>query len=98
MSDQDPKNLGEYSFSALESEIYRRRETRHYHGAKYMGATLTDRCAHCGLDLRNPIHIRETSCCGHNSDCAVHNAPALPIGPCDCERAEGRRAGVGEGE
>jgi hypothetical protein len=20
----------------------------------------------------------------HASDCAVHNAPALPIGPCDC--------------
>jgi hypothetical protein len=20
----------------------------------------------------------------HDSDCAVHNAPALPIGPCDC--------------
>lgn len=23
-------------------------------------------------------------CCGHASDCAVHNAPALPVGPCDC--------------
>lgn len=21
---------------------------------------------------------------GHASDCAVHNAPALPVGPCDC--------------
>ena len=20
----------------------------------------------------------------HASDCAVHNAPALPVGPCDC--------------
>jgi hypothetical protein len=20
----------------------------------------------------------------HDSDCAVHNAPALPVGPCDC--------------
>lgn len=20
----------------------------------------------------------------HLSDCAVHNAPALPVGPCDC--------------
>jgi len=20
----------------------------------------------------------------HSSDCAVHNAPALPVGPCDC--------------
>lgn len=23
-------------------------------------------------------------CCIHDSDCAVHNAPALPVGPCDC--------------
>lgn len=22
--------------------------------------------------------------CLHDSDCAVHNAPALPVGPCDC--------------
>lgn len=22
--------------------------------------------------------------CGHRSDCALHNGPALPIGPCDC--------------
>lgn len=20
----------------------------------------------------------------HKSDCAIHNAPALPVGPCDC--------------
>lgn len=20
----------------------------------------------------------------HDSDCALHNAPALPVGPCDC--------------
>lgn len=24
------------------------------------------------------------SCCGHKSDCAVHNEPAYPNGPCDC--------------
>lgn len=24
------------------------------------------------------------SASGHWSDCAVHNAPALPVGPCDC--------------
>lgn len=23
--------------------------------------------------------------CGHASDCAVHNAPALPVGDCDCD-------------
>lgn len=27
------------------------------------------------------------SCCAHDSDCAVHNAPALPVGPCDCSLA-----------
>lgn len=27
-------------------------------------------------------------CCNHDSDCAVHNAPALPVGPCDCSQAE----------
>lgn len=27
---------------------------------------------------------QETSCCGHRSDCAVHNAPAYEPGPCDC--------------
>lgn len=25
----------------------------------------------------------------HASDCAVHNAPALPVGPCDCCAAPG---------
>ena len=27
-------------------------------------------------------------CCEHDSDCAVHNAPALPVGPCDCTLSE----------
>jgi hypothetical protein len=27
----------------------------------------------------------DSSCCHHASDCAVHNAPALPVGPCDCD-------------
>lgn len=26
----------------------------------------------------------KSGCCGHASDCAVHNAPALPPGPCNC--------------
>lgn len=24
----------------------------------------------------------------HDSDCAVHNGPALPVGPCNCKLAE----------
>jgi hypothetical protein len=27
---------------------------------------------------------RAARCCGHDSDCAVHNMPAMPNGPCDC--------------
>lgn len=27
-------------------------------------------------------------CCDHDSDCAVHNAPAYPVGPCDCTLSE----------
>lgn len=25
---------------------------------------------------------------GHDSDCALHNAPALPVGPCDCSAVD----------
>lgn len=31
----------------------------------------------------------------HASDCAVHNAPALPVGDCDC--GVGERGGCGDG-
>lgn len=44
------------------------------------------------------VHIRhcpspapvtgQPRCCEHDSDCAVHNAPALPVGPCDCSLSE----------
>ena len=27
-----------------------------------------------------------TTCCEHDSDCAVHNGPALPVGPCNCSQ------------
>jgi hypothetical protein len=30
----------------------------------------------------------------HASDCAVHNAPALPVGPCDCGAAESKLKGT----
>jgi hypothetical protein len=26
----------------------------------------------------------DARCCNHDSDCAVHNMPAYPAGPCDC--------------
>ena len=25
-------------------------------------------------------------CCDHDSDCAIHNGDALPVGPCDCSQ------------
>ena len=28
----------------------------------------------------------QISCCGHDSDCAIHNAPAMPVGECDCSQ------------
>jgi hypothetical protein len=36
----------------------------------------TMRCVGCGCDM--------CADAPHASDCAVHNAPALPVGPCDC--------------
>ena len=30
---------------------------------------------------------------GHYSDCAVHNGPALPLGPCDCGLEERLKQG-----
>lgn len=35
----------------------------------------------------------EKSCasCGHNSDCATHNEPAMPAGPCNCSKLPGTR-------
>lgn len=35
-----------------------------------------------------PSQAEPERCCLHDSDCAVHNAPALPVGPCDCSQAE----------
>jgi len=60
----------------------------HYLKASYENGKLTDKCARCGKDFRDSLHLRvddvRTNCFGHFSDCAVHNAPALPPGPCDC--------------
>lgn len=28
--------------------------------------------------------VTDTGCCGHASDCAVHNEPAMPAADCDC--------------
>lgn len=38
--------------------------------------------------MKKPVKLKKNSqsrrCCKHSSDCAVHNAPALDVGPCDC--------------
>ncbi|MDX4958015.1 hypothetical protein [Delftia acidovorans] len=31
-------------------------------------------------------HTCGSNGCSHDSDCAVHNEPAMPAGPCDCSR------------
>jgi hypothetical protein len=55
---------------------------------------------HVTLDdfLRATQHPGNCVDCGHTSDCALHNAPAMPLGPCDCGRLAGEsdddRAGV----
>jgi hypothetical protein len=35
--------------------------------------------------LAGEYAAEKVGCCGHDSDCAVHNAPALSVGSCDCE-------------
>lgn len=35
-----------------------------------------------------PAHRCGRESCEHASDCAVHNEPALPAGPCDCGLSE----------
>jgi hypothetical protein len=42
---------------------------------------------HFQIGVPKPVAVAEegaNGCCGHASDCAVHNAPALPVGACDC--------------
>lgn len=33
---------------------------------------------------REGVDLSDLPCCEHASDCAVHNDPAYPAGPCDC--------------
>lgn len=41
-------------------------------------------------DIRASVeafHVELFGCggpCGHKSDCSTHNAPAMPVKPCDC--------------
>lgn len=37
-----------------------------------------------GPEYQNQEPQAKAACCGHASDCAVHNEPAYPAGPCDC--------------
>jgi hypothetical protein len=41
--------------------------------------------------IESKKHCECPACIGgdlHFSDCAVHNGPALPVGPCDCKGAK----------
>jgi hypothetical protein len=44
--------------------------------------------AHLARQSEGVSESKARRCCGHASDCAVHNAPALPVAPCDCGYAE----------
>ena len=33
-----------------------------------------------------PVQEPKKRCCDHDSDCAIHNGNALPVGPCDCSQ------------
>lgn len=55
-------------------------------GCKAKNMDLQDIIALCQAAERTTSPDRK-SCCAHDSDCAVHNAPALPVGPCDCSLA-----------
>ena len=33
-----------------------------------------------------PVQEPKKRCCDHDSDCAIHNGDALPVGPCDCSQ------------
>lgn len=36
--------------------------------------------------LAQPVQEPKKRCCDHDSDCAIHNGDALPVGPCDCSQ------------
>lgn len=51
--------------------------------------------------VRNLVTNKRSGCCGHSSDCAVHNEPAYPAGKCDCgfinkRSGKDRREGAGD--
>lgn len=38
------------------------------------------------VTLPLPVQEPKKRCCDHDSDCAIHNGDALPVGPCDCSQ------------
>ena len=63
---------------------------------------LTNVCRICGYEsfgreIDHPECSGVCRCtagsCGHRSDCAVHNEPALPNGPCNCAPPPAREGG-----
>ena len=52
----------------------------------------TWQCYHCGeiddVQQPAPLPVQEPKkrCCDHDSDCAIHNGDALPVGPCNCSQ------------
>jgi hypothetical protein len=64
------------------------------------------RCEHCNGTWTEDSHTYNGGCCEaderadplasapveHRSDCAVHNEPAMPNGPCDCDVSDKQEA------
>jgi hypothetical protein len=67
------------------SSLFARRGSRAYPAMVYTSAVWA------ALDHPEP------SCedCGHDSDCATHNAPALTAGACDCTRQRHNHDAIG---
>ena len=49
---------------------------------KHKARELADHFATQPLPVQEP----KKRCCDHDSDCAIHNGNALPVGPCDCSQ------------
>ena len=48
------------------------------------GGMLRDYCSDCSYCADAARCQHDGTLCYHTSDCAVHNEPAFPSGPCNC--------------
>ena len=53
---------------------------------KHRARELADHFVNFTLPPPLPVQEPKKRCCDHDSDCAIHNGDALPVGPCDCSQ------------